>query len=426
LDDSTVELADTEKFMNQLESECASKSKEWDSRVAARNDEVAAISEAISILNDDDALDVFKKALPSALVQRDAVGFLQQKDAKASKLQKAEALLAVAASKNKSTQLSLLLFTVRSKLHSRAKGETESFGEVIKMIDDMVSLLGRHQKEDEKQRGWCTTEFDTSADEEHAAKTKLASVVATLDEQNDEVSTLMEEINTLNGEIQNLDKAVAEATEQRKEEHEDYINFIQMSEAALQLVEKAKNRMQKFYNPTLYKAAPKTERSMEQKIIDAGAFAQVSVHRVAPGEAPETFSGPVAKNSKSAGVIGLMDMILKELGNDMKDGENAEKNAQKDYSALMADSQETRKQDAKSLTDKEAAKAEVESKVITTHETRTQTVGDINLVASYTKDLHVSCDFIMQNFDLRKEARANEADSLKNAKAVLSGASFSL
>merc|ERR1719301_381492 len=102
----------------------------------------------------------------------------------------------------------------------------------------------------------------------------------------DAISTLMEEINTLTTEIAALDKSVADATDQRKVEHQDYIEFIQMSEAALALVEKAKNRLNKFYNPTLYKAAPKTERTMEGKIIDAGTFAQVRAHRSSADVAP--------------------------------------------------------------------------------------------------------------------------------------------
>merc|ERR1712107_197488 len=39
---------------------------------------------------------------------------------------------------------------------------------------------------------------------------------------------------------------------------------------------------------------------------------------------------------------------------------------------------------------------------------------------------HSECDWLLQNYDLRKDARANEADQLKEAKAILSGADFSL
>jgi len=42
------------------------------------------------------------------------------------------------------------------------------------------------------------------------------------------------------------------------------------------------------------------------------------------------------------------------------------------------------------------------------------------------KDIHLDCDWLLQNFDTRKEARTGEIDALKKAKAVLSGADYSL
>merc|ERR1719421_2716739 len=142
--------------------------------------EITAISEAIGILNDDDALDVFKKALPSSFVQ--TVGFLQKGDAKASLARKAQAVLAGVAGKTKDTHLNLILYTLGSKLKLKSAG---GFDEVKKMIDDMVVLLGKQQKEDEKQKEYCEDEFEKAADEETAAKTKLTQTDAKLSELTD-------------------------------------------------------------------------------------------------------------------------------------------------------------------------------------------------------------------------------------------------
>merc|ERR1719161_267575 len=291
----------------------------------------------------------------------------------------------------------------------------------------MVVLLGKQQAEDAKQKTYCEDEFEKAADEEAASKTKLAQTDAKLAELTDTIGTLMEEISGLGASIEALDKSVADATEQRKEEHAAYVEQMQMNEAAMGLVEEAKNRMQKFYNPTLYKAPPKTENTMEEKIIEAGTFAQVHMHsRVAPPPAPETFGAYEKKSEKSAGVIGMMDTIIKDLENGTKDAEYEEKTAQKDYGELMADSQETRAQDVKSITDKESSKATVEDSLLQTRTSRKNTAQDLKDANTMTQDLHASCDFIMQNFDVRKTARSTEVDSLKNAKAVLSGASFGL
>merc|ERR1719214_383485 len=307
---------------------------------------------------------------------------------------------------------------------SKLKSKTQKFDEVKKMIDDMVVLLGKQQAEDEKQKEYCEDEFEKAEDELKATKTKLAQTDAKLAELTDTIGTLMEEISGLGASIAALDKSVADATEQRKEEHAEYVATMQMNEAAMGLVEKAKNRMQKFYNPTLYKAPPKTEATMEEKIITAGTFAQVHMHIELP-QAPDMPTGFVQKSTKSAGVIAMMDTIIKDLSDDMKDMEYEEKTAQTDYAELMADSQTTRAGDAKSLTGKTATKAEVETELMTTKEVRSATATDLKQIATVISDLHAACDFIMENFDLRKEARTSEIEGLKNAKAVLAGASFS-
>merc|ERR1719331_202560 len=107
LDDSEDELADAEKMASTLKVQCAEKTTEFQARSKLRSEEVAAISEAIAILNDDDALDVFKKAVPQAAPEG-TVGFLQSKHTKASKLQKAHAMVAGAAQVYNSKPLSLL------------------------------------------------------------------------------------------------------------------------------------------------------------------------------------------------------------------------------------------------------------------------------------------------------------------------------
>merc|ERR1719311_420540 len=196
--------------------------------------------------------------------------------------------------------MNLLLFTLRSKLRIKQRQGVKQFEEIVKMIDDMVVLLGKQQAENDKQKSWCEDEFEKSADEEAAAKTSKAQIAAEISEIGDEIAELIEAVNVLKSEVSELDKTVADATESRKEDHAAYVESMQLNEVAVGLIAKAKNRLQKFYNPTLYKAAPKTEMTMEGKIITAGTFAQVAAHNsnddaVAPPPPPETFEGGVEK-----------------------------------------------------------------------------------------------------------------------------------
>merc|ERR1719247_2535080 len=126
------ELADTEKLLTQLATECKTKEGEFAEKSKVRAEEVKAISEAISILNDDDALDVFKKARPSALVQ-EQLGFLQKSNGPASKAKRAQAIIAAAAKKANNAGLNLLLYTMNSKLKMSSKGNARGLESVIKM-----------------------------------------------------------------------------------------------------------------------------------------------------------------------------------------------------------------------------------------------------------------------------------------------------
>merc|ERR1719311_1417037 len=106
------------------------------------------------------------------------------------------------------------------------------------------------------------------------------------------LATTIEDIKTLEEGIKNLDKSVQEATEQRKEEHEDFTELMANDNAAKELLGFAKNRLNKFYNPKLYKAPPKRELTDEDRAVQAAGgtvMAEISAHsQVAPPPPPAT------------------------------------------------------------------------------------------------------------------------------------------
>merc|ERR1719478_459278 len=70
LDDTTKSLAEDEAFLKDLDKNCKTKADEWAVRQKIRAEELLALADTIKILNDDDALELFKKTLPaSSLLQ---------------------------------------------------------------------------------------------------------------------------------------------------------------------------------------------------------------------------------------------------------------------------------------------------------------------------------------------------------------------
>merc|ERR1719463_454469 len=61
LDDTTASFMEDTKFLADLKKNCGIKEKEWAERQKTRQEELLAIADTIKILNDDDALELFKK-----------------------------------------------------------------------------------------------------------------------------------------------------------------------------------------------------------------------------------------------------------------------------------------------------------------------------------------------------------------------------
>merc|ERR1712226_1195070 len=97
-----------------------------------------------------------------------------------------------------------------------------------------------------------------------------------------------------------------------------------------------------------------------------------------------------------------------------------------DYEDMMSDSAEKRALDSKTLTQKGDTKAALEGDLEAHKEAKADTGKELMATLEYIASLHSECDWLLEYFEVRKTARTGEIDSLKNAKAVLSGADYSL
>ena len=122
----------------------------------------------------------------------------------------------------------------------------------------------------------------------------------------------------------------------------------------------------------------------------------------------------------------MMDSLVADLEKELQEAGLEEKDAQGDYEQFTRDAAEKRAQDSKSITEKEGAKAEAEVNLVKeTKERQTKMKEDLATV-NCIEGLHKDCDWLVKNYDVRKSARTGEVDALTKAKAVLSGADFSL
>eukprot|EP00928_Gymnodinium_smaydae_P051065 TRINITY_DN3459_c0_g4_i1.p1 TRINITY_DN3459_c0_g4~~TRINITY_DN3459_c0_g4_i1.p1 ORF type:complete len:695 (-),score=231.88 TRINITY_DN3459_c0_g4_i1:85-2169(-) len=406
LSDTEEQLMEDKAYLAELEKGCDSKTSEWDERVKTRAAELQALAETIKILNDDDALDLFKKTIPSA-----SASFVQLGKHAHSLRARALARIVKVRQSVRNPRLDLISLALQ--------GKKVGFEKVIKMIDDMVNILKSEQVDDDAKQEYCGKQLDEHDDKKKELERSVSDSDAAIEDAKSLLETVKEDIKSLTAGISALDKSVAEASEQRKAEHEDFVELIASDRSAKQLLALAKNRLHKFYNPKLHKAAPAEEAAPALLALAGRAGA-------APPPPPETFGAYETKGQESTGVIAMIDLLVKDLDKEMTEAETQENDSQKDYEVLMRDAGEKRAQDAKALTEREGSRAEVEGQLQLHKDAKATASRDLAKVHELLASLHGECDWLLKYHGARREARESEVAALGEAKAVLRGADFSL
>jgi len=407
LADTQESLLQDKQFKTNMVSDCATKASEYDTNVKTRSDELLAIAETIKLLSDDDALDLFKRTLPSQ-----SSSLLQMQEGLAAR--RARALQNIVEAQQRSSQSAPGLDLIALAL----QGGNINFGKVVKMIDGMVATLKQEQSDDNSKQTFCTKQLDSAADKKKGLERKASDLDSTISKEQDALATLNEEIKTIEDGLKSLDKEVADATEQRKMENKEYTDLMASNTAAKELLGMAMSRMKKFYDPTGSKVVKTGDQS--------SSLAQIQQHQHdAPPSPPK--SGAYAKNKdESGGVLEMIRLLVKDIEKEMTETQTTEKDSQSDYERATKNAADKRALDSKTLTNKRSAKARVETELLDSQGERGSAAQELMTTDKFMISLHAECDFLLQYFDVRKEARDGEISSLQNAKSVLLGADLSL
>merc|ERR1719359_2389003 len=245
----------------------------------------------------------------------------------------------------------------------------------------MVALLKKEQEDDETEKEYCEAEFEKSEDKNGELSRKIKALATEISETEDALAGLKDDIATLTQGIADLDKSVVEATATRKTEHKEFVQTASENNAALQLLGVAKNQLNKFYNPTLYKAPERRELTEEERIyVNSGGadprdaeeaetarttIAGTGVSALLQGRGqgpppPPPMAVEAYKKQDSSGPVALLDRLTNDLKMEMQEDDMEEKEAQKDYEETMKQSAKKRATDSKTIVEKEQQKAEGE------------------------------------------------------------------
>eukprot|EP00933_Yihiella_yeosuensis_P045084 TRINITY_DN4039_c0_g1_i1.p1 TRINITY_DN4039_c0_g1~~TRINITY_DN4039_c0_g1_i1.p1 ORF type:complete len:684 (+),score=242.55 TRINITY_DN4039_c0_g1_i1:75-2054(+) len=376
LSDAQNSLGKDFAVLEELSKSCKQKTVEYDARTKSRSEEVLAIADTIKILEEGDAASLAQQALPAtSLVQFDD-----------NRNQASKIIADLSEKSPKDTKLNLIALALTHK--------GVDFTKVTKMIDNMVELLKKEQKDDETKREYCNTQFFETGRKNKALTSHVAKLSADVSTKTEAVETLAAEMKALTEGIAGLDKSIAEATEQRKAEHAEYAAMVQENQAAQELIGRAKTRLAKTFAP---------EASFLQVASHHGSFSAV---RSAGGEK----------------IVHMLSGLIQDLAQEVKIAKVDEASAQTSYEKLVANAKEKRAADTQAIAGKNKAKAEFEEEKVQSSSKKASQNKQLKALASYEEDLHQECDFMLKNFEARRTARTEEQESLGDAKAALFGA----
>jgi len=307
------------------------------------------------------------------------------------------------------TQAAKLLSALATKLHSprlatlAVKVRLDAFERVKQAIDQMISELSKEKGDEIKHKDFCTDELNTNQLQTEKKEREKADLIAKIEELEMTIKTLSEAIDALKAEIGELQVQLKRAGEDREQENKNFQQVVADQRQTQKLLQAALNILGEFYS--------------EQK----AAFIQ---KQEPVGPPPPPGFEAYKKNESAPGVMGMIQQIVDDAKAMEAEALKAEDDAQKAYEGFVKDTNASIEAKSKEIVNKSEHKAKAEGALVQANEFKDQVMTELDQLSNYNAELHVSCDFVLTNFEIRQTARDEEIEALKQAKAILSGAKF--
>jgi len=282
-----------------------------------------------------------------------------------------------------------------------------AFDKVKDEVNEMVDMLKKEQKEEEKKKDYCIDALNTNERDQEQKERDRDDLNAHIDDLKMTIETLDKEIEVLKTEIDELNVQLERASANRKKENEEFQSTVADQRATQKLLAVALKILSEFYNSALVQIKQTGQKS-------------------AAGQAPPPGFKSFEKNAASGGVMGMMQGIIDDAKEMETECVHAEETAQKDYEDFTKDTRLAVDTKTKDMETKSADKATAEADKSQADKDMEATLTELEALINEEADLHKECDFLIKNFEISQAARSAEMESLKQANQIFSGASFKL
>jgi len=406
LSEAEKQLAADEDFLSKLVPMCKDKAEAYANRKVLRANEEAAIAEAISILNSDDAFAAFGTTSATSTGSTGAK-FIQLRSVRRH----------MGGNPSVRSMAQNVLLGAHSARLSKVVGLLQAdnpFDEVLDEIKKMITLIGEEGEADQKKLDWCNGER-TEND-------------ASLKKRNKEILALDAKINGLDDDINNaetgLKKQIADTetslseniasqkteTKERTEDNLAYQQDVKNLVKAQSILAKAIKALKTYYDDM-------------EKQLSGGLNAFVQTKKKDDPTPPDALADDKYSGQSGQGndVIKMLNFILDETNKEEMKAHADEEKAQADYEDSMTDLTKKQREAEKSIADLQEDLAEKEAALLKANEDLKDTTDDRDAIEDYLAKIKPGCDFITSNFDQREKNRATEKRALEKAVKLIKG-----
>merc|ERR1719146_7316 len=368
LKNTRKDLSADQKFLVDMKEKCSASDKEFEQRKKDREEEILAIGDALKILTEDAARDLFSSTL----------GFTQvkTKTREAALRDQVADVLKRAADKNADPKLSLLAVSA----------QLDAFTKVKAAIDEMITELKKQQEDEVQHKRWCQDELRKNEVDHKEKSWKFEDLTKANNVLADTLETLDSEMEVLRANVAENKRQIERASEDREAANAEFQQAVADQRATVSILNRVLERLQQVY-------APDALAEKQAAAMQPTAFLQRRTQQ------PEGFGA--GGQQSAGGVLGLIEMTIADAKRLEKETIEAEQTQQADYNKLVKDAAAEIAADDQSIAQKTEEKAAAETE---------KAIADLE---KYATEVHSACDFVLKNFDLRQTARGDEISALE-------------
>merc|ERR1719281_1899599 len=294
-----------------------------------------------------------------------------------------------------------------NKLHSLAMLNLVSMAaqdpmqKVKDLLTELIAKLEKEAKEAADLHAFCQEEkkktkaaMEKKTMELEKLTTRIEKATATKKEQEELIATNSEEIS-------NMEKANAEATKIRNEEHANFVKVDSDFSAAAEAVDDAIDALKEYYGDAFF-----LQTDSETVSTDSSS-----------DSAPPAFGG--AKKDSAGGIIGILETMGEEFRKTVKENQATEREALKAYEKLM---NENKVAIATKEAEIKGAESQIKALEVTLHdngEDLKMVTKEKQAIEEYIAKLKPQCEGRVVPYAERKAKRDAEIAGLKEGLAIL-------